>query len=489
MLKKFTKNLALVLFLNLLIKPFWLLGIDRTVQNMVGAEDFGFYNAIFSFSFLFNILLDFGITNFNNKNISQNNHLLRKHLSSIVVLKFMLGGLYMVATLVAGFIIGFSKLQILLLIVLGFNQFLISFTLYLRSNLAGLHLFKLDSFISVLDRSMMIVICAFLIWGNLPITFTIRAFVFAQTIAYALTTLITLIIVFRKAKSKFLKLNWSLPFSIMIIKKSFPFAILVLLMTFYNRIDAVMLERILPNPEGAKQSGIYASAYRLLDAANMIAFLFAGLLLPIFSKMLKHKESIEKLVSLAFVLIFVPAVIVSMGSFFYCNELMTLMYKEHIPDSANVFRILMFCFVPIATTYIFGTLLTANGNLKQLNIMAASGMVINITLNFIFIPYFQGKSGYAATGSGYASLITQFFTATIQVILAKYIFHLKINFKLITKLVVFVIGIILINYFSMKLPYSWMINFGLMVISCFLFSILIRLLSIKSLYNIVKYGE
>jgi O-antigen/teichoic acid export membrane protein len=489
MLKKFTRNLALVLFLNLLIKPFWILGIDRSVQNMVGAEDYGFYNAILSFSFLLNILLDFGITNFNNKNISQNNHLLRKHLSSIIVLKLMLGGLYMVATLIAGFIIGFSKLQILLLIVLGFNQFLISFTLYLRSNLAGLHLFKLDSFISVLDRTMMIVICAFLLWGNLPITFTIRAFVFAQTIAYALTTLITLIIVFHKAKSKFLKLNWSLPFSIMIIKKSFPFAILVLLMTFYNRIDAVMLERILPNPEGAKQSGIYASAYRLLDAANMIAFLFAGLLLPIFSKMLKHKESIEKLVSLAFVLLFVPASIVSMGSYFYSHDLMKLMYDEHITASASAFGILMFCFVPISTTYIFGTLLTANGNLKQLNIVAASGMVINITLNFVLIPYFQGISSDAATGSSFASITTQMFTAITQVILAKYIFHFKINIKLIIQLMVFVIGIFLINYFSTKLPYSWVINFGSMIISSFVFALLIRLLSIKSLYNLVKYGE
>ena len=70
MLKKFLKNIALVLFLNLLIKPFWILGIDRTVQNVVGVADYGFYYSIFSFSFLLNILLDFGITNFNNKNIA-----------------------------------------------------------------------------------------------------------------------------------------------------------------------------------------------------------------------------------------------------------------------------------------------------------------------------------------------------------------------------------------------------------------------------------
>ena len=83
----------------------------------------------------------------------------------------------------------------------------------------------------------------------------------------------------------------------MILKKSFPFAVLVLLMTFYNRIDTVMLERMLP--DGAQECGIYASAYRILDATNMVAFLFAGLLLPMFAKMLKLEQPVEEMVKLA----------------------------------------------------------------------------------------------------------------------------------------------------------------------------------------------
>jgi len=86
---KFVKNLTLLLVLNLLVKPFWILGIDRSVQNTVGAEEYGFYFAVFNFSFLFNILLDFGITNFNNRNIAQNNQLLTKHLSNLLVVKLM----------------------------------------------------------------------------------------------------------------------------------------------------------------------------------------------------------------------------------------------------------------------------------------------------------------------------------------------------------------------------------------------------------------
>ena len=501
MLKKFLKNIALVLFLNLLIKPFWILGIDREVQNIVGINDYGFYYSIFSFSFLLNILLDFGITNFNNKNIAQNNHLLRKHLSSIIVLKLILACIYLLITLAGALIIGYNSLQILLLLVLAFNQFLISFVLYLRSNLSGLHLFKIDSFISVLDRTIMIIICAVLLWSNIPIEFTIRSYAFAQTFAYLLTALITLIIVFRKAKSKFLKLKWNLPFSIIIIKNSFPFAVLVLLMTFYNRIDTVMLERMLPDASvrvndiysGEAQSGIYASAYRLLDATNMIAYLFSVLLLPLFAKMIKYKESVEDLVKLSFSLLFGGALIVSIGSFFYSREIMELlypfrgqetfsMYNDRIKESANVFGLLMGCFVPISTTYVFGSLLTANGNLRQLNLMAASGMVMNIIFNIILIPKFY------AVGSAFASFITQIATSIVQIIIAQRIFRFTINYRFLFSLLIFVAGVFVIGYTSRQFEYSWIINLTIMILFSSLLAISLQIINFNKMYKIIKNG-
>src|SRR5687767_224960 len=127
MQKKFVTNLALLLFLNLLIKPFWVLGIDREVQKAVGTADYGVYFALFNFSFLLNILLDFGITNFNNKNIAQNNHLLTKHFSSLVLLKLVLALVYITITLICGLLIGYDFRLMKMLMILGFNQFLIYF--------------------------------------------------------------------------------------------------------------------------------------------------------------------------------------------------------------------------------------------------------------------------------------------------------------------------------------------------------------------------
>ena len=50
----------------------------------------------------------------------------------------------------------------------------------------------------------------------------------------------------------------------------------MLLMSFHYRFDGFLLERI----SGAEEAGKYAGAYRLLDAANMIGYLFASFLLP-----------------------------------------------------------------------------------------------------------------------------------------------------------------------------------------------------------------
>jgi O-antigen/teichoic acid export membrane protein len=476
--KKFVKNIAFLIVLNLLIKPFWPLGIEPAVQNAVGNASYGEYAILFNFSFLLNIILDFGVTQFNNKNIAQNNHLLTKHFSSLFSLKLALGVVYFLVTLLLGWIMGYDFRYMKLLTILAVNQFLISMILYLRSSLLGLHLFKTDSFVSVADRVIMIFLCLGLLLRWFGIEIDIMTFVYTQTIGYLLTAIIAFATVYYKTDHFTLKWNW--PFSLMILKQSFPFAILVLLMTFYNRLDSVMLGYLLPAGVGAEQAGIYAKAFRLLEAGNMIAYLFSVQLIPVFSRMIKHKENVEQLVKLSFILLVTPALVVSVGCFFYSNELSAII-NHGVMDSAAEFSILMLCFTAVSTTYIFGTLLTANGNLKQLNTMAIIGICINLVLNFILIPH------YKAYGSAISSLITQFFTAGIQIYFAYKIFKFKVNVRLILSVIVFIIGIIVFNMLSRSFTPNWMINFAIMVVFCGIWAFVSGLLSIKSIFRFVKY--
>ena len=474
---RFLKNILFLLFINLLVKPFWILGVDRTVQNIVGDASYGTYLAIFNFSYLFYIILDIGLTNYNSKEIAQNNSLLSKYFVGISQAKIFLSIAYFIIIFVIGLIIGYNTEQMKLLAVVGLNQVLLSFVLYVRSNISALLLFKTDSILSVLDRVLMILICSFLLWSGIfpKSDFNIYWFVYSQTASYVITLIIAIYIVLKHTGKLTIKFNF--PFVLMIIKKSLPYALLVLLMSFYNRLEPVLIERILPKDISAIQAGIYARAYRLFDAGNNISYLFSVILLPLFAAVIKKGEDLQALVKQSFGLMLTMTCIIAIVCIFYSQNLMELLYtiqdnesietyNLRITESSNILKILMGSFVSISVTYIFGTLLTANGNLKQLNIVAAVGVVINLTLNFLFIPVFEAK------GAAMTSLCVQFATCAIQFFIAKRIFNLKFGISFWISILSFIILLVtttsLLKSSDMYWLTSFIISLGLGIVLAFI---------------------
>ena len=111
MKKFFVTNLFFLLALNILIKSFWILGIDRSVQNAVSAQDYGVYYALFNFTYLFNIILDFGIVNYNNRMIARHTNLLSKYFARIIPLKIILSLIYTVIVIVCGLFVSDSGFE------------------------------------------------------------------------------------------------------------------------------------------------------------------------------------------------------------------------------------------------------------------------------------------------------------------------------------------------------------------------------------------
>lgn len=437
MKKKFLSNLILLVILNLLIKPFWFFGIEVAVQNRVGEEMYGFYFSLFNFAFIMNILLDIGINNYNNRNIARDHGQLGYSLRHIIPLKILLSIVYAVFVFGAGMVIGYDKLQFKFLIFLVLNQFLASFILYLRSNISGIQLFRTDSLLSVLDRSLMIILTGILLWTNIfKQPFQIEWFIYTQTVSYCLTSLVVLSIVRYHAGR--IRLSFSFPEMRTILKLSYPFALLILLMSFFNRADSVMLERMLP--DGKYQAGLYAQSYRILDAFSQFSLLFAGLLLPMFSKMLITGEKIGELLQMAVSLLLTVSISIAVIGFFFNVDLIELLYHEATADSPRIFRLLMLGYIGISISYIYGTLLTANRNLRQLNILALSTAIINISLNLILIPR------YKAVGAAIASMCSQAFYAIAQVIVSHRKFDLKLTASFLPRLLIYTVLIVLIAY-------------------------------------------
>ena len=479
--KKLLSGLFWVLLLNLLIKPFWFLGIEVGVQNAVGAEQYGFYFGIFNLAYIFNILLDLGITNFNTRNIAQHPHLISKHFPYLLSIKLLLLALYMVVTFSTGLLLGYHSRQFYLLAFLSFNQFLNSFILYLRSNFEGLLLFKWDSVISILDRVIMIAICGALLWLPQHPAFKIEYFVYAQTAAYLLTALIALTVLV--SKTGFGRLRLSRPFTLAILKQSLPFALLVLLMASYNRLDPILLQKLSPTGLGDYNAGIYASAFRLLDVLTMVTYLVSVPLLPIYARLTKSPTtelaSTTRIVT-SLMLVYSITAAITLASM--DTQLMELLYTDHIDESATVFSILVYGIIPIAMTYVFGTLLTAAGRLRQLNTFALCTLAINILINVFCIPR------WGALGSAWASLVAQSFMAITQLWAAMKIFHLRPSWGYILKIVFFTLSITSCTLLTPS-DHAWWLRLTIVGIVALVLAVLLKLIDINELKTIINNQE
>lgn len=477
MKRSFITNIVFLLGINLLIKPIYIFGIDRGVQNAVGEVDYGIYFNLFIFGFLWQIINDFGFQNYNNRAVSQNAEAVTQNFAKLFVLKTVFAALYFIVVFAAAGLSGYQAYFFPFLVFIALNHILSSLILFLRSNVSGLGYYRTDSLFSSLDRLLLIFLVGGLLYFG-PETFKIEWFVFSQTFTLALTAAVVFAWLSQKQT-----INWSLPkdwsWIPQLLKETFPYALVVFLMTLYTRLDVFMVEKL--STDGLQEVATYAAGYRLLDAVNMFGFLFASLLLPMFSRMLGAGEKVNDLLGMSWKLVWSAAIPLSLGLFWFRQPIMNALYVDSTPYYGEVMGILMLNFIAMSGTYIYGTLLTAHGNLRKLNLLFAFSILGNVALNSVLIPK------YGALGAAYSTLFTQSFAFLVQVAFSHWALSRKPFIDDTLRLLLFS-GLCLATFYGLTryLESSWLIHFIIGLISSGLFALLTGLIDIRGALTLLK---
>ncbi|MBK9016033.1 MAG: oligosaccharide flippase family protein [Saprospiraceae bacterium] len=183
--REFLLNAAFLVLVNVLIKPFYVFGIERTVQERVGPEQYGLYATLFSFTFLLFMVNDFGIHYFNNRTIARHPQLIGKYFPNILVVKTLLTVMYLVLVFLAALVRGFEPAIFHLIFFIALNHVFISMVAFLRSNISGLGMYRTDSLVSTLDKLLLIGACSVLLWSPFwEGKFRIEWFIHAQNLTW-----------------------------------------------------------------------------------------------------------------------------------------------------------------------------------------------------------------------------------------------------------------------------------------------------------------
>ena len=348
------------------------------------------------------------------------------------------------------------------------------FLLFLRANLSGIQEYRKDVVVSVVDKSLMILFVSVLLWTDLvPSGFSIYNFIYAQILAYFLAVFVVVVLLL-KSKSPILKVNTVLLRGI--LNEIWPYALLGFLMLFYFKIDAVMIERMLP--DGDLQAGFYAQAYKLLEACVMFAVLFSTLLFPMFSNLLKREKKVNDLVSSSLGLLLIPSVLLCIISCFYSSEIIEFLFDSNSIETVTTFPVLMFVLVPLAGSYIYGTLITAQGDLKLLNSISFIALLLNVIGNYYAINH------YGIAGAAAVTLVTQFFVFGVQFLVSRKRFGLETDSKLILKASILVILTAISAYFSKDFQAHWLLKFIVLLVGFTLLAVAAKLIRLNSLKTI-----
>lgn len=426
---------------NALVKPIWIFAIDRNVQLAVGHQTYGLYTALLGLTVVFNILLDMGITNFNNREIANDKSKIHQALPNLLLLKLLFSIGYLLVIGTTAVILGYTKAALVLLLYLAIAQILSSYILYLRSNISANHDFKSDAFISILDKLLMIGACGyFLFFRKSSDSFSIQWFVWLQIAAY----IVTIMVCFGFINRKYAVIDFS-HFSIThtksLLLESLPYALLVFFMGIFMRGDAILLERI----GSAEQTGIFANAFRLLDMSNTLGVLFAGILLAMFSRMIANQANLSDLLSISVNVLMPIGVAVSVFCYIHSPSVMLLLYHDGSVYLSQVFAVLMLSFPAYCILYIYSTLLTANKSIGLLIKIALLGGGLSLLLNATLIPHYQ------ALGTAISATVVLWVLAMAYLYFTYSIFAVKFKQQHLLRYALF---ILLFGTLNMALKYS-----------------------------------
>ncbi|MEL6732072.1 MAG: oligosaccharide flippase family protein [Bacteroidota bacterium] len=465
----------MVVLLNLLVKPLWLL-VEMEVQDQVGHAEWGLYAALLSFGFLFITLSDLGINQYATKMLAGDPGLMRSYFPNLLSFKFFLTLLYPVIMGVVAWLLGYPEQHIYFLVLLCLVHSGGQLMNFFRANFQAMQRFSLDGFLSVFDRIILLLITIYLFYTQLDIS----RFIYARVVTVILSVIVFYGLIIRMYG--WFKPKLDIPLVRNIITYSLSLALMTVLYSIHDKVDQVMLERL----AGEKENGLYAGAYRWLEAFSMYMWTVLPIFFARFAFYVKDLKEQEKLLHKGQIITSLPLTLVSIFVWFYGEKLLFLFDQSSPEEIAVMTQCLQAVFVALwlnGNFAIFSTLLTATGHENAVNVFAGISIVVNIGLNWYFIPI------HGAIASAWTTVISYLILSICYIFYFQLRLSIKVPYTQIVKLFILTGAVWLLFYLLDMQGWDWRIVTGVGALAMGGMSFGLRLFSVQMVRELLSRGK
>lgn len=373
----------------------------------LGVENFGLYSVGLAYFSIFAQIADFGFNRYLIREIASGRKNATQLLSCITFLRLALTSVLFCLLAICLYQLDPDKLRvhIILIATLAIVPQVVNQTL--DAVFVALKKLQYSSIALILLNIITTSTGVYLVVNGFGVVGALSALIFGQ--------LIYLIILFFFLKlqkvSMIAKVEW---FEVkQILRGSLPFGLLGILGLIYFRIDTLMLSYL----RGNFETGIYGVAYRFLDAVIFIPSAVAAALFPVIVQL--KEVGVDRVKYIYYKsLLFMLAIGLLIAVLYIL--LLPFIIREFLPgynSSIGVLTVLALT-IPFMFMHTPGVqvLLSDDENLKKVVVLSVVMVLLNATLNLIFIPKFGVMAAaWTTVVSEIASFLTFFFLLQIRV--------------------------------------------------------------------------
>ncbi len=348
----------------------------------LGTYQFGQFQFVLSYVTLFGVVIDFGIQQYVIKKISEDRSQAKTYFHHFFAVEVFLSIFIYLSMVLVAYFANYDTLVIKAIALAGFGAAINGLTYPFLAVITAFYDLKKAALLNLISSVINVAMIFVTIYTGHGILLLV-----SQQFMYACVALI----LYYQFVQKFIghpqlfkgmrsiDLSWVKTMFI----SAFPFAVLVGFSTVYNRIDMVLIGKIL----GYAQTGIYSAAYKLFDLTSFFPAVVSHSLYPLFASLMIENKIVEVRAILEKYLRFMIAIALPMatGGMVLATPIIKLVAGQDFIAAAPVLQILIWAPAVLFIYIIFNALVISQLT-KYAMVITGVNVLVNLLGNLILLP-------------------------------------------------------------------------------------------------------
>lgn len=370
------------------------------LPRYLGSANYGQLYLALSVAMILSIIIDFGGNYLIPKEVARTKEKTSRILISYIGVRLLVWAACMGGLILFSYVVGYSTTVVTLLIVLGGSKLFEGVSKAIRSCFQGHEMMEYPS-VGVIAEKVFVSLTAVtaLLLGAGPITIAI---IMAIGVVINLLTCLKFLPYIVESIP-----NFRINISFGLIKSSIPYFLWSIFAVIYYRIDTVMLSTMTTE----NVVGWYGGAYRFFDVVMFLPSILTTVLFPILSKLTDDRDGdLSNTFTQSLKYMVMASIPMTVLFFLFAENIVQLFYGlgEYGP-SVVVLQVFAPGIILVYIDFIMGSTILATDKQRLWAGIGFAGILLNIGLNYLMIPYAQELWANGGIGAAITTLITELF--------------------------------------------------------------------------------